>query len=188
MVASGLRNTRGSFGIRFIIQSNYRTSYILECLQSYLQDQRDVLKSMDGEEFENHKTSVILKKLEKIRTLKQESDKWWKAIVTRSYDFDAPKLEAETIKTIAKEEIISFFERHFLSKDVHSKIGALFLSQKPQLPNPEKPQLPNPEKPQEELTQDFSQHGELIESFQNFKSAMSLYPFFQPSQKFLKKR
>jgi len=87
-VASGLRLLRGSCGLRFIIQSLYSPEYLELCIERYLFSERTYFQEMELQEFAKHVDSLVLRKLEKHKNLRQETDAFWESILSGSYDFD----------------------------------------------------------------------------------------------------
>ena len=175
MVGSGVRSTRGSYGLRFIIQSNFSPDYLELCLERYLLAEKAYFQTVDDEEFKKQVNSVVVRKLEKNRNLKQETEKHWKCIISGTYDFDFGITEADTLRMLTKQELLSFFELVVLDLSKRAKCVAVSRSQVAPASKPE-------DHPENEVTvQPSTRLGNLTQ----FKSSMPLCPFFQPSPKFL---
>ncbi|KAH6952380.1 hypothetical protein BKA56DRAFT_461748, partial [Ilyonectria sp. MPI-CAGE-AT-0026] len=68
---------------------------------------------MADSEFEGHKRSLVIRRLEKLRNLDQESSRHWAQIASEFYDFELAQLDAARIKPLTKLEVMEFFNQHF---------------------------------------------------------------------------
>lgn len=91
IVFSGLRGSATTYGFRFIIQSERTSEYLESRIDSFLQAQAIALREMTDTSFESHKRSVIVKRLEKLKNLDQETGRHWAQISNEYYDFEAGK-------------------------------------------------------------------------------------------------
>jgi insulysin len=91
IVYSSLRATATTLGFRFIIQSEKAPDYLEARIEGFLDTYAATLTAMDDTEFENHKRSLIVKRLEKLKNLDQETSRHWNHISNEYYDFDAGK-------------------------------------------------------------------------------------------------
>lgn len=93
IVYSGVRASTTTYGFRFIIQSE-KTAPFLECrIEAFLTGFLDSLKAMSDSDFEKHKRSLIVKRLEKPKYLDQETSKHWNQIHSEYYDFESGRRE-----------------------------------------------------------------------------------------------
>lgn len=91
VVFSGARNTTTTMGYRFIIQSERTPEYLESRIDSFLNSWGPKLKEMSDSEFEGHKRALIVKRLEKMKNLDQESGRHWGNIVGEWLDFEQGK-------------------------------------------------------------------------------------------------
>lgn len=88
IVFSGLRNFATTCGLRFLVQSEKSPEYLDGRIEAFLTQFGNMLDKMSESEFEGHKRSLIIKRLEKLRNLDQESSLHWAQISTEFYDFE----------------------------------------------------------------------------------------------------
>lgn len=88
IVYSGLRSCETTYGFRFIIQSERTPDYLESRIDHFLVQQSAALASLSDAEFEGHKRSVIVKRLEKPKNLDQETGRHWSQISNEYYDFE----------------------------------------------------------------------------------------------------
>ncbi|KAK8092120.1 LuxS/MPP-like metallohydrolase [Apiospora kogelbergensis] len=89
VVFSGLRGCSTTYGFRFIIQSERASEYLESRIDSFLSAQATALSNMSDTEFESHKRAVVVKRLEKVKNLDQETGRHWAQIANEYYDFEA---------------------------------------------------------------------------------------------------
>jgi insulysin len=101
IVFSGLRHLSTTYGFRFLIQSDMTPEFLDSRIEAFLMRYADTLEKMSETEFEDHKRSLIVKRLEKLRNLDQESRRHWSQITSEYYDFEQGKLGYHAL-TISK--------------------------------------------------------------------------------------
>lgn len=89
VVFSGVRTGSTTYGIRFMIQSEKTSEYLETRVDAFLAGLPDVLEKMDDKAFENHKRSLIVKRLEKPKYLDQETNRHWAQIHSEYFDFES---------------------------------------------------------------------------------------------------
>jgi len=77
---------------RILIQSERSAAYLESRIENFLADFKSTLQEMSDEDFKKHVTSQINKKLEKVKNLSQESERYWVHIGDEFYDFFQRKL------------------------------------------------------------------------------------------------
>ncbi|KAK6079970.1 peptidase M16 inactive domain-containing protein [Seiridium cupressi] len=112
IVFSGLRGCSTTYGFRFIIQSERTSEYLESRIDSFLTQQLVALHEMKDVDFESHKRSVIIKRLEKLKNLDQESGRHWSHITSEYYDFEASQEDAAAVKSLTKTEMVEFYTTH----------------------------------------------------------------------------
>ncbi|PNX55541.1 insulin-degrading enzyme-like protein, partial [Trifolium pratense] len=82
------RVTYRVFGFCFCIQSaEYNPIYLQGRVESFINDLEELLGGLDDDSFENYKSGLMGKLLEKDPSLTYESNRLWNQIVDKSYDF-----------------------------------------------------------------------------------------------------
>ncbi|KAJ9413002.1 Metalloenzyme, LuxS/M16 peptidase-like protein [Fusarium oxysporum] len=80
-------------------------------IEAFLMRYADTLEKMSKTEFEDHKRSLIVRRLEKLIKLDQESQQNWSEIESEEYDFEFPQRDAARIRQLTKAEIVDFFNQ-----------------------------------------------------------------------------
>jgi len=200
IVGAHSRAIRGSIGVRFLIESNFSPEYLERCIERFLVSELVHFQTLEESEYHKHVGSVITRKLEKNRSLKVETEKHMKALVN-SYDFDYGEsplwnslrksssptlsflfliqaiLETDLLKTLTKEDLSAFYERHFVEASQRAKLVCISRSQ-----------MPAAVKAEEETqgSADVTPRpNTLIDNLEAFKSSIPLSPHMQPSKKFV---
>jgi insulysin len=101
-----------TMGYRVVIQSERATEYLEERINAFLASISKLLEKMSTEEFEGHKKSLINKRLEKVKNLDQEGDKFWYHIGCEYFDFLQVDHDVAHLKPLTKEEMIDFFNHY----------------------------------------------------------------------------
>ncbi|KAI1128510.1 peptidase M16 inactive domain-containing protein [Nemania abortiva] len=110
IVFSGLRGTATTYGFRFIIQSERPSEYLESRIDSFLQAQATALQEMTDANFESHKRSVVVKRLEKLKNLDSETNRHWAQISNEYYDFEGARRDAARVEKLTKDEMIEFYK------------------------------------------------------------------------------
>ena len=75
-------------GYRILIQSERHPDYLEGRIDSFLLQLGEDIKTMDDTVFETNKKSIINKRLERLKNLSQESNRFWNHIVSEGFDFE----------------------------------------------------------------------------------------------------
>ncbi|CAH9134956.1 unnamed protein product [Cuscuta epithymum] len=107
------RNDFGVLGVQFIIQSSVKDPKHVESrVEQFLKMFESKLYEMPDDEFESNVTALIKMKLEKHKSLREESRVYWKEIFDGTLKFDRRDREVEALKEITKQDLIEFFDKH----------------------------------------------------------------------------
>ncbi len=87
-VFAGGKTSYTTIAFRFIIQSEKNPKFLDSRIEAFLLSYADTLANMSSTDFESHKRSLIVKRLEKPKNLMQESSRLWNQIHAEYYDFD----------------------------------------------------------------------------------------------------
>lgn len=91
IVFSGVRSFTTTYGIRFLVQSEKSPEYLESRVEAFLVKFGDMLEKMSEDEFDGHKRSLVIRRLEKSRNLDQETSRHLNQIVSQYYDFEMGK-------------------------------------------------------------------------------------------------
>ncbi|KAJ5318143.1 hypothetical protein PENANT_c043G01376 [Penicillium antarcticum] len=112
VVWSGARYNATTFGYRVIIQSERSAPYLESRIESFLREFGPILDKMPEDEFEGHKRSVINKRLEKLKNLASETNRYWSHIGSEYFDFLQHETDAANVRTLTKEDMIAFYRQY----------------------------------------------------------------------------
>jgi insulysin len=91
VVFSGSAMTDTWAGYRILIQSEKDCRYLEGRIEHFLTTFEKTLDEMSEDEFEGHKKAVINKRLEKLKNLTEEGNRFWNHIFSDAYDFLSSK-------------------------------------------------------------------------------------------------
>ena len=112
IVFTGVKMQATTLGYRVIIQSERATEYLEERINAFLAHFGKSLRAMSTEDFESHKSSLIAKRLEKIKNLDQESSRFWNHISNEYLDFLSREHDVSHLKPLTKSDLIEFFDHY----------------------------------------------------------------------------
>lgn len=112
IVFTGVKMQATTMGYRVIIQSERPTEYLEERINAFLAHFGKSLQAMSTEDFESHKSSLIAKRLEKIKNLDQESSRFWSHISNEYLDFLSREHDVSHLKPLTKSDLIEFFNHY----------------------------------------------------------------------------
>ena len=112
IVFTGVKMQATTMGYRVIIQSERPTAYLEERINAFLAHFGKSLETMSKEDFESHKSSLIAKRLEKIKNLDQESTRFWSHISNEYLDFLSREHDVSHLKPLTKSDLIDFFNHY----------------------------------------------------------------------------
>lgn len=130
VVFSGTRETRTTFGLRVLIQSEYPSFYLVHRIHAFLEKMLTQLNEMEVEEFDKHVSSLINKKEQKFKNLKEERNKHWNRIASGYYDFDRLKTDVEILKEVSQLEASQFMCERIVKSFGHGELTVHLQSQK----------------------------------------------------------
>ncbi|XP_044495752.1 nardilysin-like isoform X2 [Mangifera indica] len=115
VVESSPRITYRIFGFCFCVQSSkYNPVYLLERIDNFINSLQELLEGLDDESFENYKSGLTAKLLEKDPSLTYETNRYWNQIIDKRYMFDLSQKEAEELKSINKKDIIDWYSKYLV--------------------------------------------------------------------------
>lgn len=112
IVFTGVRVAATTIGYRVIIQSERSPEYLEKRIDAFLTQFGKSLKDMSTDAFESHKSSLINKRLEKLKNLGQESTRFWTHISTEYLDFVQNENDVAHLRVLTKKDLINFFDHY----------------------------------------------------------------------------
>ncbi|XP_050216582.1 nardilysin-like isoform X2 [Mercurialis annua] len=105
------RVTYRVYGFCFCIQSSkYSPIYLQDRIDNFINGLEELLEGLDEASFENYRSGLNAKLLEKDPSLQYETNRLWNQIVDKRYMFDFSEKEAEELKNINKNDIINWYK------------------------------------------------------------------------------
>jgi len=129
----------------FILQSSVISAVEIEQrIQTFINDFEQQLTAMPLAEFEQYKSGLITRLLEKDKNLQKSSYRHWLEIDRQNYDFNSKQQIADVVKTINKVELLAIYSgsllnhpRKFRSYSLGTKFTQQDFSQENLIRNPE---------------------------------------------------
>jgi insulysin len=87
VVFSGPSIANTWIGFRVLIQSEKSPDYLEGRIDAFLASVKEHIIEMDEEKFDKHKSSLINKRLERLKNLNQETNRFWNHILSEGFDF-----------------------------------------------------------------------------------------------------
>ena len=92
VVFTGVRGGHTTYGYRILVQSERTPEYLETRVDAFLISMKERLQQMNDDEFDKHKRSLVIKRLEKLRDLDMETSRHWNQIHSEYCNFDLGKL------------------------------------------------------------------------------------------------
>jgi len=175
IVHSDIRRAHGVQGLRFIVQSEKPPAYVDGRIEAFLHSMQGTLKTMSSEEFERHKTTLALRRLEKPKHLSQRAQYYWSEITSGDYFFDRDTVEVEEMHRITHDDLMGFMGDYvFHDASQRRKIAVHVCSDVPQEKEETAANGELQPSPPSKATQ-------LIEDVAVFKRTLPLFPLVKSS-------
>lgn len=113
LVSSEERTFGTSIGLQVTVQSaDYTPQYLSERIHACMKEAYDKIKAMSKREFEANIESLLLLKVEKFVTLKQDTVSIWGEITSRHYHFLRLQTELDALRSpdLSQAAVLRFFE------------------------------------------------------------------------------
>ncbi|EJC99114.1 uncharacterized protein FOMMEDRAFT_160675 [Fomitiporia mediterranea MF3/22] len=129
-------------GWHLVIQSEMDTKYLEWRVEKFLEHMHKRIKEMSREKFKSHKKSLGDNWKEKLKTIKQEGERFWDSIEDGYQDFqqnekDAKLLQSHDKSAISLNDVLQMFEQYLYPESLkRSKLSIHMHSQKPPKPAP----------------------------------------------------
>ena len=112
VVWSGVRPSVTMTGYRVLIQSERPPQYLEQRIDAFLAKFKNDLASMEQDDFEKHKRSLIARKLEKMKNLNGETGRLWNYILSEYYNFYQVDMDVNHIRKLTKQDMQEFYARY----------------------------------------------------------------------------
>ncbi|KAL6075623.1 Protease 3 [Balamuthia mandrillaris] len=182
IVHSSVQRENGAFGLRIIVQSEKDPNFLDERVEEFLSNTTSALleklsssheNEEENKEWQNHKAALAARKLEKAKTLFQQSGRYWAEITNHSYFFDKDVKEVEELQKITLKELKEFYETYIIGPQ-RRKFSSQILSPPPQQQTSKSEESSS--SPVVEEVKLSSSKTVLIDDIPIFKKRMPLYP------------
>jgi len=123
IVFAGNSASFGVSGWRVLVQSHVKgPAYLEERIAAWVESVKKELAEMTAEEFDNFRSSLVVSKLEKDKSLWEEYVRWKSEIdFPRVHNFARAEKEAEAIKKLEKQDIIEFYDNYIAVGGKHRR-------------------------------------------------------------------
>lgn len=156
-------------GYYVLIQSERSPDYLESRIENFLFRFKQDLADMSETDFEAHRNSVINERLEKLKNLNQESDRFWHHISSEFYHFDQVDDDVEHLRALTKEDMVTFFDNYIdPSSSLRAKISVHLEAQK------SASIAPGDAAQEKEAKSNSSSQATIIEDVHAFKSSLAL--------------
>ncbi|KAG0039010.1 Insulinase (Peptidase M16) [Podila clonocystis] len=104
------RNNAGSTGLRIVVQSERDPRFLQRRIEDFLETRIGTLfREMTEVEFEKQVRSLVNKKLETDKMLKQETARYWEQISGKVYDFAQVQEEVATMRAVTLGQVKLYY-------------------------------------------------------------------------------
>ncbi|KAF9955870.1 Insulinase (Peptidase M16) [Mortierella alpina] len=122
IVTSGVRQHGSTLGIKIAVQSERDPIHVEARIEAFLRSRiAPMLEEMTEPRFRKQVQSLVQKKLEKDKNLKEETARFWVQITSGFYHFEEIQEDVEELERITLEETIAFFKQWILPGAMHSR-------------------------------------------------------------------
>ncbi|RCN36619.1 peptidase, M16 family [Ancylostoma caninum] len=170
IVWTGSRLNAGTLGLQFIVQGPKNPDHVLDRIEAFIDTIRGDIVKMSDEEFEQQKTGLITRLLEKPKTLGGRFRRFWNEIECRQYDFDRNDSEVEVLRNVTKEDLLQYFDRKFSKTAPERRKVAVFVHGKDE----SKDGMMEKVRAKRDVSSDEKELEE-IECMEQFRQSLSLY-------------
>ncbi|XP_076547139.1 insulin degrading metalloproteinase isoform X2 [Osmia lignaria lignaria] len=178
IVFSGVRRTNGAQGLRIIVQSERDPNYVEQKINAFLNSMLEYISSLTEEEFNRHKESLAVRRLEKPKKMTTLSAIFWSEISVQQYNFDRANIEVAYLRTITQEQIMKFYEE-LLRNDIQHKVSVHVISTVKDSDSTEENTVESNENVTASNGKDTAAYKK-IDDIISFKISQSLYPLLKP--------
>ncbi|KAI0646092.1 LuxS/MPP-like metallohydrolase [Trametes meyenii] len=132
VVACSQRSINGTNGLGIRIQSARAPSFLESRVDAFLETLGARFESMSLDEFATYKEGLVVKKLERVKNLREETARFWDQIRSGYYDFVRHETDASVIRELTHDEVVRTYDalvRPSSGALTRKKLSVHFLSQ-----------------------------------------------------------
>ncbi|KAF9203041.1 Insulinase (Peptidase M16) [Haplosporangium sp. Z 27] len=112
IVHSGIRQIGGTLGVMIVVQSERDPIHVENRIENFLRTRiTNMLETMTEQDYQKQVQSLIQKKLEKHKNLKQETTQYWDQITSGFYNFQEVKEDVQELEKLSLELVREFFTK-----------------------------------------------------------------------------
>jgi insulysin len=113
IVSTGQLLSRGVLGLTVLVQSSERPpAYLEERIEAFLEQFRETLAFMPEDDFLKHRDALAHRKLESVKTLSQQHERYWSEITRHRFLFDRQSREVAELRRVSLQDLLAFYNRH----------------------------------------------------------------------------
>ncbi|KAJ2699334.1 metalloprotease [Coemansia sp. IMI 209128] len=94
------------------VEGESNPMYVTMHINKFIRDMQQRLAEISDEQFDDRVQSLVKAYLERVKNIKQEAGRYSIEVNTGVYDFDLHKSMAEILQSIAKEELLVFWNKY----------------------------------------------------------------------------
>ncbi|XP_032591237.1 insulin-degrading enzyme isoform X1 [Drosophila grimshawi] len=173
IVFSGVRKMNGANGFRIIVQSAKHPSFIEDRIENFLQTYLQIIEDMPLDEFARHKEALIVKKLEKPKTIFQQFSTFYGEIAMQTYHFEREEAEVAILRKINKSDFVDYFKKFIANDGDERRVLSVHIVSTLKDPNA-------PTSEEDDSTVTSMERHKPISDILAFKSCKELYPIAMP--------
>uniref|UniRef100_A0A1I7ZZB9 Insulin-degrading enzyme n=1 Tax=Steinernema glaseri TaxID=37863 RepID=A0A1I7ZZB9_9BILA len=171
IVHTGARRSNGAQSLEIIVQGSYDPKYMEERIEAFLTSFRETIEVMKDEDYQRNVNALANRRLEKPKTLRALSNRYWREIEARLYSFNRSDVEVQDLRKITKEELLKFYDEKIMAgSDKRQKLSIRVRS------------TVKGEVPEENgKVASEKQDGIVVKDIERFKALLSIYPWPKPA-------
>ncbi|KAJ1309144.1 hypothetical protein OPQ81_004817 [Rhizoctonia solani] len=131
VINSGSWFLHGSMGWRVTVQSEQKPTYLERRVDNFLDLFREALAKMPEAEFGRQRDAFASKRLERLKNMGEEADRFWAHIESGYEDFLRRETDAKHIRLFTKQDVEVFFDTYIhYESPARRKLSVHLVSQK----------------------------------------------------------
>lgn len=119
LVYSGVRMSIGQAGFHVIVQSERDSDYLESRVDAFLEQLLRQVRVMSADEFEAHRRSLIHKRLESVKNLAEETNRFWRSIRSGYFDFMNRERDVAALQRLSHQDMVAFMEHYICPSSPH---------------------------------------------------------------------
>ncbi|TKR69955.1 hypothetical protein L596_022038 [Steinernema carpocapsae] len=171
IVHTGIRRSNGAQALEIIVQGSYDAKFVEERIEAFLKNFRNTIVDMKDEDYQRNVNALATRRLEKPKTLRALSNRYWHEIESKQYSFARAEVEVDDLRKISKDDLLQFYDDKIMAgSDKRQKLSVRIRSSVK-----EPTDVDGAHKPAEE---EFG--GVRVTDIERFKALLPTYPRPEP--------